>query len=333
MLTSSEPVLTMADYTDDWTEESSCAGQSDGLEYTYVNGPQNQVMHWNMQQTATTKIPPAFDGSTSWFGYEKAIDEWCDVTELPEEKRGPALRNRLIGEADIYKEYLDPVQLRDAAEGVEYFKKTLRPFFVKGTSHVFLWRFMQIFKAHRGQADFLRWMGRFGVLVKRLKESWMDCLSSMSPEQVALHPDYIALRQRAENNRQGHLNEEEQHEVVQEFLRTRRAAHEGRFPISDNLMALIMVVLADLSEQQRERMTSTMTMRNIHVENYQYQDVREVFTELFCAPRNSWENPSLRSGRTQGRSFCILEDGEMDGTYGYWVEDDDSGETRFPSRS
>ena len=93
-------------------------------------------------------------------------------------------------------------------------------------------------------------------------------------------------------------------------------------------MALTMVVQADLSEQQRERMTSTMTL-NIRVENYQYQEAREVFTELFCAPRNSWENPSLRGGRTQNRSFCILGDGEMDGAYGYWVEDDDSGEQGF----
>ena len=132
----SEPVLTMADFTDDWAEESSYAGPAEGLDYTYVQGHQSQNVHWNMQQTATTKIPPAFDGTTSWFAYEKAIGEWCDVTELSDEKRGPALRNILIGEADIYKDYLDPEQLREAGEGVDYLKRTLRPFFVKGTSHI-----------------------------------------------------------------------------------------------------------------------------------------------------------------------------------------------------
>ena len=35
----------------------------------------------------TTKIPPSFDGKTSWFAYEDAIDDWCDVTELDDEKR------------------------------------------------------------------------------------------------------------------------------------------------------------------------------------------------------------------------------------------------------
>ena len=314
----------MAEYADEWTEESGCGEPAES--HSFV---QNQIMHWNMQQTATTKIPPAFDGTTSWFAYEKAIDEWCDVTDLAEDKRGPALRNRLIGEADIYKDYLDPEQLREAGEGVDYLKRTLRPFFVKGTSHVFLWRFMQIFKAHRGQQDLLRWMGRFGVLVKRLKESWMDCLTTLSMEQIIVHPEYIALMRRAEQNRNGYLDEEEQQQVVQEFLRARRQAHENRFPFNDNLMALVMVVQADLTEQQRERMTSTMVTQGVHVENYTYQGIRQVFTELFCAPKNSWENPSLRGGRTQGRSFCILGDGELDGAYGYWVEDDDSGEQGF----
>ena len=33
-------------------------------------------------QQVTTKIPPGFDGRTSWFAYEEAIDDWCDITEL-----------------------------------------------------------------------------------------------------------------------------------------------------------------------------------------------------------------------------------------------------------
>ena len=30
----------------------------------------------------TTKIPPRYDGRTSWFAYEEAVDDWVDVTEL-----------------------------------------------------------------------------------------------------------------------------------------------------------------------------------------------------------------------------------------------------------
>ena len=46
---------------------------------------------------------PAYDGRTSFFAFEDAIDDWCDITELEPEKRGPALRNRLEGDALQYK--------------------------------------------------------------------------------------------------------------------------------------------------------------------------------------------------------------------------------------
>ena len=87
----------------------------------------------------TTKIPPSYDGRMSWFAYEEAVDDWCDITELPADKRGPALRNRLDGEAAIYKTLLDREELRDPDNGVTYFKATLRPYFVKGSQSVFMW--------------------------------------------------------------------------------------------------------------------------------------------------------------------------------------------------
>ena len=106
-----------------------------------------------MYQQTSTKIPPAFNGTTSWFAYEEAIDDWVDIAELDPEKRGPALRNRLEGEAAVYKPLLDRDQLRHPTDGVKYFKGTMRPHFVKNNQAVFLWRFFQLFKAHRGQND------------------------------------------------------------------------------------------------------------------------------------------------------------------------------------
>ena len=48
----------------------------------------------------TPKIPPSNDGTTSWFKYEKLIEDWLDVTVLDTRKQGPALKNRLHGSAD-----------------------------------------------------------------------------------------------------------------------------------------------------------------------------------------------------------------------------------------
>ena len=44
----------------------------------------------------TTKTPPLFDGSTSWL-----IEDWLRLTVLEETERGPALKNRLVGDAEM----------------------------------------------------------------------------------------------------------------------------------------------------------------------------------------------------------------------------------------
>ena len=66
---------------------------------SYAVGRASQQSTVHMTQQMTTKIAPAYDGRTSFFAFEDAIDDWCDITELEAEKRGPALRNRLEGDA------------------------------------------------------------------------------------------------------------------------------------------------------------------------------------------------------------------------------------------
>ena len=132
----------------------------------------------------TTKIPPLFDGSTSLFEYEELIDNWLDLTVLEAEKRGPSLKNRLVGDAEMYKGALDCESLR-AADGVKYFRDTLRPHFIKGAQSVFLWRIYQFTRARRGNVEMVKWIGKLSLLLKRLKDSWMDMspMSALSKEQ------------------------------------------------------------------------------------------------------------------------------------------------------
>eukprot|EP00971_Amphidinium_carterae_P311818 6197918-Amphidinium_carterae.1 len=42
-----------------------------------------------------------------------------------------------------------------------------------------------------------------------------------------------------------------------------KARHRTAFPIGDNLQALMMIVRADLKEQQRELLMATLCQRNI----------------------------------------------------------------------
>lgn len=114
----------------------------------------NELQRLLAFQHVATKVPPSYDGRGSWFTYEDAIDDWCDITELEKEKQGPALRNRLEGDAAIYRSLLDRERLKDANTGVQYFKSFLRPLFVKGAQNVFLYRFQQFMNIHRGMETF-----------------------------------------------------------------------------------------------------------------------------------------------------------------------------------
>ena len=57
-------------------------------------------------QTYTTKIPPTYNGKTSWFAFEDAVLDWIDITELDEVKQGPALKNGLRDEAGGLRAWL-----------------------------------------------------------------------------------------------------------------------------------------------------------------------------------------------------------------------------------
>ena len=135
----------------------------------------------------TTKIAPPFDGLSSWFAYEELIDDWVELTELNPAKHGISLKNRLTGEANWLKSILDNDRLRDPEGGVKYFKKVLREYHVKGAEYVFLWRFLMLFKLTRGSTEFIRWIGRFEVTLKRVKEAWMDLL----PTYTKTSPTYL----------------------------------------------------------------------------------------------------------------------------------------------
>ena len=65
----------------------------------------------------TTKIPHSFDGKPSWFAFEDAIDDWCDISELDEVRRLPTPRKRLEGDATIYNKTVDRDQLKSKEDG------------------------------------------------------------------------------------------------------------------------------------------------------------------------------------------------------------------------
>ena len=295
-----------------------------------------------MTTQVTTKVPPGFDGKTSWFAFEDAIDDWCDITELEAEKWGPALRNRLEGEASVYKRLLDREQLREPnGRGVEYFKRTLRPHFVKGAQTVFLYRFMRFMKNNRGNAELMKWMTRFQIDGRRLEESWMDLCPELDLTSPAIVAE-VTARRNAHNNAQAALHAADNNHVVipwtddmiqavhNEAIGLHRQQHRDLFPLSPNLIALIFISTADLSQDQRQSLTSIMTHRNRTMDQYRVGELRETFIEMFCTVKTAVDNPMMNpSGSGGRRAFLVIEEGDLDGSFGYWAEDEEDGAEGF----
>ena len=295
-----------------------------------------------MTTQVTTKVPPGFDGKTSWFAFEDAIDDWCDITELEAEKWGPALRNRLEGEASVYKRLLDRDELRQPnGRGVEYFKRTLRPHFVKGAQTVFLYRFMRFMKNNRGNGDLMKRMTRFQIDGRRLEESWMDLCPELDLTSPAIVAE-VTQRRNAHNNAQAALFAADNNHVVipwtdemiqvvhNEAIGLHRQAHRDLFPLSPNLIALIFISTADLSQDQRQSLTSIMTHRNRTMDQYRVGELRGAFIEMFCTVKTAVDNPMMNpSGSGGRRAFLVLEEGDLDGSFGYWAEDEEDGAEGF----
>ena len=87
-----------------------------------------------------------------------------------EEIQKLAMKNRLVGDAEMHKGLLNRESLR-AEDGVKYFRDTLRPHFIKGAQSVFLMRFYQFVRARRGDIEIVKYIGKFSLPLKRLRDA------------------------------------------------------------------------------------------------------------------------------------------------------------------
>ena len=118
------------------------------------------------------------------------------------------------------------------------------------------------------------------------------------------------------------------HSAIETVWRVQRRARANQFPISDNLSALMALVMADLSESQRETLMNLIFQRNIELTALTLQQLRDFLITLFHAPKSSLENPSW-SQRTGPRSFVSISYGELDQYEGHWVCDETTGDEGF----
>lgn len=73
-----------------------------------------------------------------------------------------------------------------------------------------------------------------------------------------------------------------------------------------------------------------MTHRGRTLDQYHVAESRDLFLEMFCTTKTAVDNPMIQpSAIGQRRSFLVLDEGELEGAYGYWAEDDEDGAEGF----
>ena len=281
----------------------------------------------------TAKQPPSYDGKVSWFRYEELVDDWVTITTVEASKRGPLLKSRLTGDAYMYKAVLQNDLLQDPDEGVNYFKNTLKKYFLKGATNVYLYRLLSFFNHRRQNQEFLIFTSKFEILLMRLKAAWMDLMPIFTAQSPSFRQSVqdanartIARHQQAAGVRApppALLNEDDP-TVLRQYIQGMQDRQRDAFPFGDNLIAQFFIIQSELSGQQRERLTSAMSFRNISLENYSYEMLKTHYHELFITTRTSIQDPSIRpQGDSRSNTFFIIEQGEYEGEEGFWVEDEE----------
>ena len=157
----------------------------------------------------------------------------CDIAiaELESEKWGSALRIDYIdGEAAVYKRLLDrDDELRQPnGRGVEYFKRTLRPHFVKGAQTMFLYRFMRFMKNNPGNTDLMKWMTRFQILAE----------SKLQLRRQQRNAQQAALQGINDQHVKEPRTDTMEQAVCDEAIRLHKQQHRDLFPLSQILTAV-----------------------------------------------------------------------------------------------
>ena len=129
-------------------------------------------------------------------------------------------------------------------DGDKYFRDTLRHHFIKGAQRVFLWIIYQFIRAKRGDIEMVKWIGKFSLLLERLRVAWMDMLPMSAKSETRRRNPYLADVNQEHEERQ-RINADTLDPNAQEsrdrWNATQVTTHERLFPFSDNLTTLMFI--------------------------------------------------------------------------------------------
>ena len=340
----------------DVDDEVFYSGNRDKRDNRRNDGPFNQ------------KEPPDFNPAHKlWFTYERQVKDWCLITIVDEDKRGPLLKTRLSGSVLVYAESLEPAKLCDKATGVQYLLDQLRPHYLRGAQPIFLHRFFKMLRSWKGSRSLSEWLPAIQLEYSKTVDAWMqieeipdrtsvayqDWLEDdwgtrekqnkldFHTEQTNADNQYFAQGNRGTPPRLAYQSLPRTPDTdanFEKFKEEMKDKARKSFPIGDHLMALMIVVMSDIKEDERVRLFNYMKQEKYTYKNITMKFIYEAYDELFSSSKAQLLNPTKNQGNTASaggpRSFLVEDSGFLtcnDGmTYeGCWAQDEESGEQGF----
>ena len=173
----------------------------------------------------------------------------------------------------MYKALLQNDLLQDPDEGVNYFKNTLKKYFLKGATNVYLYRLLSFFNHRRQNQEFLIFTSKFKNPSHEIEGS-MDGLDasfhgtvpiiSTVQEQLLDISKQPVFEHRLQSCSMRMIQQSS--DSISRECRTDSGTH---FPSG---IISLLIMQSEFSDQQRERLTSAMSLRNISLENYSYEE-------------------------------------------------------------
>ena len=127
----------------------------------------------------------------------------------------------------------------------------------------------QFFNHRRQNQEFLIFTSKFDILLMRCKAAWMNLMPTFTAQSPSFRQSVqdanariIARHQQAAGVRApppALLNEDDP-TVLRQYIQGMQDRQRDAFPFGDNLIAQFSIIQSELSDQQRERLTSAMSL-------------------------------------------------------------------------
>eukprot|EP00971_Amphidinium_carterae_P254199 5046295-Amphidinium_carterae.1 len=114
-----------SEWQQDWTYTVDGPDEEDP-EYAAYPANAGAGGPWAGQHPVTTKIPPGYNATVGLLSKKPwSVEDWLDITELEDARRGPALKARLEGAAYMHRAVLNQDRLKAVnGDGVSLLSST-----------------------------------------------------------------------------------------------------------------------------------------------------------------------------------------------------------------